>query len=76
MAKTTCWIGEPYFDTNKSETGLVTIFKGTNNLLDWNTQFDKIVGSTAYAHLGYSIHTQDVNQDGIQDILLPIIEVN
>ena len=68
-------IGEPYYDANKSETGLVTIFKGTNNLLDWNTQLTG-VGSTPYAHLGYAIHTHDVNQDGIQDIVLPIIEVN
>ena len=69
-------IGEPYYDGPKSESGLLTIFKGTDNLLDWNTQYDQIFGSTAYAHLGYSIYTHDLNQDGIQDILLPVIDVN
>ena len=69
-------VGEPYFDTTKAEVGLVTIFKGTDNFLDWNSQYDRIFGSSAYAHLGYSIHTHDLNQDDIPDILLPVIEVD
>ena len=68
-------IGEPYYSGEKSETGLLTIFKGTNSLLDWNTKFDLIFGSQAYAHLGYAIHTRDLNRDGIEDILLPVIDV-
>ena len=69
-------IGEPYYSGEKSETGLLTIFKGTNSLLDWNTQFDLIFGTEAYAHLGYSIHTRDLNQDGIKDILLSVIDID
>ena len=68
-------IGEPYYNGAKSESGLVTIFKGTTNLLDWNTQFDLIFGTEAYAHLGYALYVHDVNDDGVQDIILPIIEV-
>ena len=38
-------IGEPYYSGEKSETGLLTIFKGTDSLLDWNTKFDLIFGT-------------------------------
>ena len=68
-------IGEPYYDGAKTEAGLLTIYKGTTNLLDWNTNFDLIFGTEAYAHLGYNIQVHDVNDDNIQDIILPVIEV-
>ena len=69
-------IGEPYFTENRPEMGLVSIFKGTRNLLEWTTNFDVIVGSENYAHLGYSIDIIDANSDGIQDIILQSIALD
>lgn len=75
-AKDDLLVGEPYYSDEKSEIGSLTIYKGTDSFLDWNTPSGQILGSTAYAHLGYSIYTHDLNQDGIEDILLPVIEVD
>lgn len=70
-------IGEPYYNSDKAlEVGRLTIFKGTNNLLEWNNQFDTIEGTETYAHLGYQIHIRDFNQDGIQDLALPVLELD
>jgi len=68
-------IGEPYYSSTKPEVGLLTIFKGTTNLLEWNTEFYTIEGTNPYAHLGYYIDTHDFNQDEILDILLPVIDI-
>jgi hypothetical protein len=69
-------IGEPYYSSTKPEVGLLTIFKGTTNLLEWNTEFYTIEGTNSYAHLGYYIDTHDFNQDEILDILLPVIDID
>ncbi len=69
-------IGEPYFSEENSESGLVNIFKGTNNLLEWTIDVDTIVGTKDYAHLGYSIDAIDANNDGIPDIVLQSIALN